>query len=310
MRLGRYPTSVDRKDDRLWVKRDDLSAAPYGGNKVRKLERFFDDAESRGKRRILTIGAAGSHQVLATSIYGRAHGFDVEAVLVPQPSTSHARENLSIALGQGLVAHAVPAWALAPPVVAAHLARDRDLYFVPLGGSNVVGSLGYVEAARELAVQIRDGVLPVPDVVVVAVGSGGTAAGLAVGLEEAGLSTRVVGVAISHPARVLAAMAQRLTHKIAKAVGVSPSRAAKHLEIDRKWVGRGYGFETPEVATAIAEGTKLGIVLDPTYTAKAFACAVERARTERVLFWHTLSTCSLDDLPRGEIPANLARLLT
>ena len=105
-------------------------------------------------------------------------------------------------------------------------------------------------------------------------------------------------------------MAQRLTHKIANAVGVSPSRAAKHLEIDRKWVGRGYGFETPEVATAIAEGTKLGIVLDPTYTAKAFACAVERARTERVLFWHTLSTCSLDDLPRGEIPANLARLLT
>jgi 1-aminocyclopropane-1-carboxylate deaminase/D-cysteine desulfhydrase-like pyridoxal-dependent ACC family enzyme len=289
------------------MKRDDVTAEPYGGNKVRKLERFFEDAEAQGKRRILTLGAAGSHQVLATAIYGRARGFDVEAVLVPQPSTKHARENLAIALGHGLVAHAAPAWALAPPVVAAHL--RGDVYFVPLGGSNVIGSLGYVEAARELAVQIREGVLPEPDVVTVALGSGGTAAGLAAGFEEAKLRTRVVGVAISHPARVLAVMAHRLTREIAKAIGVPPARAAARLEVDRAWVGRGYGYATPEVDSAIAEGTKLGVVLDPTYTAKAFACALSKANDERVLFWHTLSTHPLEGLPRAELPPKLARLL-
>ena len=307
MRLGQYPTPVERIHDRLWIKRDDRCAEPYGGNKVRKLERFFDDAEAEGKRRILTLGAAGSHQVLATAIYGRARGFDVEAVLVPQPSTSHARENLSIALGQGLRAHAAPAWALAPPVVAAHL--GRDVYFIPLGGSNVVGSLGYVDAARELAKQIREGALPEPDVVVVALGSGGTAAGLAVGFEEAGIRTRVVGVAVSHPARVLSVMAHRLTREIAKAVGVAPARAAARLEVDRKWVGRGYGYATPASELAIEEGAKLGIELDPTYTAKSFACARARAEDERVLFWHTLSTQRLEGLPRAEIAANLARLL-
>lgn len=307
MRLGQYPTPVDRKGDRLWIKRDDLSAAPYGGNKVRKLERFFEEARAERKTRILTLGAAGSHQVLATAIYGRARGFDVEAVLVPQPSTSHARENLSIALGCGLTAHAASAWALAPPVVAAHL--GRDVYFVPLGGSNVTGSLGYVEAARELAVQIRDGLLPEPDVAIVALGSGGTAAGLAAGFEEVGLRTRVVGVAISHPARVLSVIAHRLTREIAKAIGVSPARAAARLEVDRKWVGRGYGYETPEVEAAIAEGRKLGVVLDPTYTAKAFACARARPSTERILFWHTLSTQPLEGLPRADIPPKLARLL-
>jgi D-cysteine desulfhydrase len=309
VRLGKYPTVVDRKDDRLWVKRDDLSAEPYGGNKVRKLERFFTEAAEQGKRRILTLGAAGSHQVLATAIYGPARGFDVEAVLVPQPATSHARANLSIALGHGLVAHAASAWALAPPTVAARLARDRDIYFVPLGGSNVEGSLGYVDAARELALQIREGVLPEPDVVVVALGSGGTAAGLAAGFEEAALRTRVVGVAISHPARVLSVMAHRLAREVAKAIGVSPAKAAARLEVDRAWVGRGYGYETPEVAAAIAEGTKLGVVLDPTYTAKAFACARARTSAERVLFWHTLSTQPLEGLPRSEIPRELERLL-
>jgi 1-aminocyclopropane-1-carboxylate deaminase/D-cysteine desulfhydrase-like pyridoxal-dependent ACC family enzyme len=309
MRLGRYPTPVDRLDEHLWIKRDDRSAEPYGGNKVRKLERFFEDARAAGKRRILTLGAAGSHQVLATAIYGVAAGFAVEAVLVPQPSTSHARVNLAVALGHGLVAHAAPAWALAPPVVAAHL--GRDVYFIPLGGSNVTGSLGYVDAARELAVQIRDGALPEPDVAVVALGSGGTAAGLAAGLEEAGLRTRVIGVAISHPARVLAVMSHRLACDLAKAIGVHPARAASRLEVDRRWVGRGYCYFTRDAQEAIADATKLGVELDPTYTAKAFAAALSRARagTERVLFWHTLSTHPLDPLPRQELPPNLARLL-
>jgi D-cysteine desulfhydrase len=177
----------------------------------------------------------------------------------------------------------------------------------------VVGSLGYVDAARELVSQIREGVLPEPDVIVVAVGSGGTAAGLAVGLEEAGLRTRVVGVAISHPARVLAVMAHRLTRELAKSVGVHPTRSAARLDIDRRWVGRGYGYFTRDAQDAIAEATNLGIELDPTYTAKAFACALARARakdtSERVLFWHTLSTHPLEGLPREELPPNLARLL-
>lgn len=309
MRLGTYPTRVEQLDDRLWIKRDDRSAEPYGGNKVRKLERFFDDARAKGKRRILTLGAAGSHQVLATALYGRAQAFDVEAVLVPQPATSHARVNLSVALGHGLVAHAAPAWAVAPAVVAAHL--GRDVYFVPLGGSNVIGSLGYVDAARELVAQVRVGDLLEPDVVVVAVGSGGTAAGLAAGFEEAGLKTRVVGVAISHPARVLSVMAHRLAREIAKAIGVHPARTAARLEVDRAWVGRGYGHATDEGDRAIADGAERDVGLDPTYTAKAFACALARVRggTGRVLFWHTLSTQPLEPLPRADIPANLARLL-
>jgi 1-aminocyclopropane-1-carboxylate deaminase/D-cysteine desulfhydrase-like pyridoxal-dependent ACC family enzyme len=148
---------------------------------------------------------------------------------------------------------------------------------------------------------------------VVALGSGGTAAGLAVGLEEAGLRTRVIGVAVSHPARVLSVMAHRLARETAKHLGVS-TRAASRLEVDRRWVGRGYGYFTREAQEAIADGMSMGIALDPTYTAKAFACALARMRAggERILFWHTLSTWPLEPLladAPDELPASLARLL-
>ena len=110
---------------------------------------------------------------------------------------------------------------------------------------------------------------------------------------------------------MLSVLAHRLAREVAKSIGVSPARAAARLEVDRTWVGRGYGFFTRDAQEAIADGMKLGVELDPTYTAKAFACALARVRKteERVLFWHTLSTHPLAALPHEEIPSRLSRLL-
>jgi D-cysteine desulfhydrase len=313
--LGAYPTRIDRLETLgIWLKRDDLVAPMYGGNKVRKLERLFAAARAAGKSRILTMGAAGSHQVVATALYGRREGFDVEAVLVPQPASEHARRNLRIALAHGLEPVVASSWPAAPAMVATRLRRDT--YFVPLGGSNVIGSLGFVDAAQESATQVAAGAMPEPDVVVVAMGSGGTAAGLAVGFEAAGLRTRVIGVAISQPVPVLSAMARRVAKKTAEHLSLSRvqvARAVERIEVDRRWVGRGYGFSTPEGAAAMAAAGATGITLDATYTAKAFACAMSLARegqSKTVLFWHTLSTAPVDPLLEGvgELPPALARL--
>jgi 1-aminocyclopropane-1-carboxylate deaminase/D-cysteine desulfhydrase-like pyridoxal-dependent ACC family enzyme len=299
----------------LWVKRDDLVAALYGGNKVRKLERLLGAARAAGKSRILTLGAAGSHQVVATVLYGRRAGFEVEAVLVPQPASEHARRNLRASLAQGLEPIVSPSWPAAPAIVATRLRRDT--YFVPLGGSNVLGSLGFVDAASELATQVASGTMPEPEVVVVALGSGGTAAGLAVGFEAAEMRTRVLAVAVSQPAPVLAAMARRVARKTAEELGLSRARivrAVKRIEIDRRWIGRGYGWSTPEGEAALDAAARTGVVLDPTYTAKAFACALAMARAPTrsgpILYWHTLSTAPMEPLLAGtrELPADLARL--
>ena len=320
--LGTYPTPVERGPAGLWIKRDDLTSNLYGGNKVRKLELLLGAAREAGKTRLLTVGAVGSHQVVACAVYGAREGFRVEAVLVPQPASPHAELNLRVALAQGLEATACPAWSLAPPYVATRWGSDA--YFVPLGGSNALGTLGFIDAAEELAAQVRAGQLPEPDVVVVALGSGGTAAGLAVGFEHVGLRTRVIGVAIAPPTPVLRHLARRLAQKTAALAGLPVAvgvRASKRIDVEGQWIGRGYGHATEAGDAASQIADRAGLVLDRTYTAKAFACALAHAESGKdgeVLYWHTLSTSPLEPLLAGgafpdaaaqPLPHALAKLL-
>jgi 1-aminocyclopropane-1-carboxylate deaminase/D-cysteine desulfhydrase-like pyridoxal-dependent ACC family enzyme len=311
VRLGTYPTPVEQIEGRsLWVKRDDLTSALYGGNKVRKLEYLLADAGAAGKRRLVTLGAAGSHQILATALFGRSLGFEVEAVVVPQPASPHAVETLRAAVALGVTTTVASTWAMAPAMALSRLGRDS--YLVPLGGSSPLGCRGYVEAAKELAAQVEVGLLPEPDVIVVGAGSAGTAAGLAVGLETTALRTRVVAVAISPPVAVVGVMARRLAKKTAELVGLSRAsaeRAVLRIDVDKRWLGRGYGFATAQgvEATRIAR-EHAGLELDPAYTSKAFAAALELAASRgTTLYWHTLSSAPHPHLG-AELPSDLARL--
>jgi hypothetical protein len=249
--------------------------------------------------------------VLATTYFGKQAGFEVEAVLVPQPRTEHVLEVLRADLALGLRASPVSSWAAAPLAVLARVMAGARL--IPLGGSSAVGTLGYVDAGRELAAQVREGKLPEPDVCVVALGSGGTAAGLAVGFASAGLRTRVVGVSVSAPPWALRASARHLT----RACGRGADVASVRLDTDDRFLGAGYGSATVEgdEATELAH-THAGLTLDPTYTAKAFACAlwfVRARRARTVLFWHTLSSAPMAPLLAAapdtrDVPAALLAL--
>jgi len=312
--LGHYPTPVQRVEglssvgSELWIKRDDRTHDIYGGNKVRKLERLLGEARDRGARRVVTVGAAGSHHVLATAYFGRQVGIEVEAVLVPQPATPHVREVLRAGVALGLRPFPARSWATAPFALARRVASGARL--ITVGGSSVAGSMGYVAAARELAAQVRRGELPEPEVCVVALGSGGTAGGLAAGFEAEGIRTRVVGVCVSQPPWALHLSALRLAWACARRTGVHVPLAALRagLVVDARFLGRGYGHSTPEgqEATRLAR-EHAGITLDPTYTAKAFAASLWQVRARRaghVLYWHTLSGAPMGPLlahaPREE----------
>jgi 1-aminocyclopropane-1-carboxylate deaminase/D-cysteine desulfhydrase-like pyridoxal-dependent ACC family enzyme len=310
--IGRYPTPVERlaelscPDAELWVKRDDLTHEVYGGNKVRKLEHILPAARARGTKRLVTIGAAGSHHVLATTYFGRAAGFDVEAVLVPQLRTDRVVEVLRADLALGLRAFAVRSWAAAPLALAARALSGATV--VALGGSSVAGSMGYVDAARELAEQVRGGAMPEPDVCVVALGSGGTAAGLAAGFEAEGLKTRVVGVCVSQPPWLLRLASLVLARACARLTARSASLPSLRwrLIMDYRFLGRGYGYPTAygDEATRVAQGAA-GLALDPTYTAKAFASALWHVRARRgrcILYWHTLSSAPMEPLVGAGAP--------
>ena len=321
--LGSYPTRVERlsalgrSGTALWVKRDDLTHPVYGGNKVRKLERILARAKEHGATRIVTIGAAGSHHVLATAIFAAEMGIAVDAVLVPQPRTPHVADNLRASLAQGLRAFPVRSYAGVPWAVLRRLGPGAT--FVPVGGSSLTGAMGYVDGARELAAQIRAGDLPEPDAVVVTLGSGGTAAGIVAGLALEGLATRVIAVSVSTPAVVVAWTTRLLARRCARRAGgrIGWGDVMRRLIVDARYLGAGYGHATAEGDRAREVARTVGLTLDATYTAKTFAAALDLVASERyrnVLYWHTLSSAPMEPLlaraaSEASLPAPLRALL-
>jgi D-cysteine desulfhydrase len=309
--LGEGPTPV-RELTRLgqeggkapiWVK-DDGAYSAFGGNKARKLEWLLADARRRGKRTILTGGAVGTNHGLATALFARRLGMRTVLVLVPQPASEHVRRQLARIRSSGAELH-LPrgvwrAYALAAWLMVRRASPPANLpYFLRPGGSVPLGCVGYVKAAMELSDQVQAGELPEPSHVVVALGSGGTAAGLLVGLKLAGLSSRLVGILVNDLVRVdertVARLARR-TLRLLRDRGASVRKvevAAADVEVQRGWLGSGYGHSTPAAdrATELLRERE-SIVLEPVYTAKAVAAMLELNRRGAfgpgpVLYWHT-----------------------
>jgi D-cysteine desulfhydrase len=323
--LGRFPTPVERLAGLggelgvdLWVKRDDLAAPGYGGNKVRKLEPLLAAARERGARRVFTAGGLGSNHVVATAVHARAAGLACEALVVPQPVTPLVRANLRAALALGVRLIATPGWARAPRALLAAAARlGRDVYVIGPGGSSPLGTLGYVAAALELEAQVAAGACPAPAAIFVALGSGGTAAGLLGGLAQTALATRVVAVRVVSPAfagHAQTVLLARRTLRLLRRLGAAPRPVdSARLAVVTDQVGPGYGAPTEAGREAVRRAAAAGITLETTYTGKTFAALLARAPALAgpVLFWDTFSSADLAALgaPAGPPPRELAALL-
>jgi len=187
--------------------------------------------------------------------------------------------------------------AMLPWLLARNARGGRPPYLLPAGGSSPVGALGYVEAALEIAAQVEDGALPEPAHVVFPVGTGGTAAGLALGFQLAGMRTRVVGAVVNDQLRLDASVFARLARRSAKLLERRGARLGPlHLEPDvftvtRDQIGAGYGHPTEAAARATALAAEDRLALDPVYTAKAMAGLLALRADGRldgpVLFVHT-----------------------
>jgi D-cysteine desulfhydrase len=284
-----------------WVKRDDRTNPIYGGNKVRKLEFLLGDARARGRRAVVTIGATSSNDVLATAIHGGAAGLAVHAVVFP---AAEDRSELFRSRGVGLTR--VPGKSFVPLGVvgrgAASLAAGTGLpYLIGPGGSSPLGSLGYVAAALELARQVDDGLLPAPATIFVPYGSGGTAAGLAVGLALAGLPSRVVAVQVVERPWASPDKLRRLAARIARLLaGLGVSVTPGKIDVAEDQLGPGYARSTPAADLAVARGGDAGLTLETTYSGKALSGLLATSAPTPVLFWLTYSPCPVDFCPAGQ----------
>jgi L-cysteate sulfo-lyase len=276
--LATWPTPLERAprlaaalglgEDDLWVKRDDLVGLGGGGNKVRKLEWLAGTALAEGATTLVTSGAPQSNHARLTAAAGARLGLKVVLVLTGEPSAS-ASGNLALDAILGASVVHVGDLTLAQidqavQDVAERLRRSGAMPVVlPFGGSSVLGAQGYVDAARELLDQAPD-----LDTVVVAVGSGGTMAGLVHVLG----ADRVLGVdcgAVSDSVETVMGLVD----------GLSPGTGVPKLRVRLDQVGEGYSELSAQVENAIVMAARTeGIVLDPVYTGRALAGLVAAVR--------------------------------
>lgn len=303
--LQRLERLSDRLGADIWVKRDGLSHATYGGNKIRKFEFVFGDLLRKGSRAVITGGGLGSHHTLATAVLARQFGVQPVLCYYCQPVTAEVRRNLLWSAALGIDAHFCGDYV---GLVVSFLwqavrwtFRSRRLpYFVYPGASGHLGILGYVNAAFELKAQfLARGTEPAcsgstttaaasgfePDAVFVAVGSCGTMAGLLLGARLAGLPGRIVGVRVTEAdvanrAKIarLASRAGRYLHKADSSVPLVRIEPDE-VELLDTYLGPGYAHPTEGARQAVdlVSDTE-GLPLETTYTGKTMAALLDYGR--------------------------------
>ncbi len=290
--------------ENIWIKRDDLTALGLGGNKARKLEFLVGDALQKDCDVLITTGGVQSNHARMTAAAAAVVGLDCVLVLTgeepPLPSGNLLLDTL-------FGAQVIFCPEEEAPERMESVARDRRErgsrpYIVPLGGSVPVGCVGYVLGGFELMGQTVDADLDFGHIVM-ASGSAGTAAGLALALARMEAPVTLHTVSVSRCADQLRDMTRELIVDTSRLLGWDPGRATEIFRVHDGYVGGGYTVPTDEGVEAIKLlADTEAIVTDPTYTGKALAALVdllrrgEIPRDEGVVFLHT-----------GGFPANFAR---
>ncbi|KAI5056642.1 hypothetical protein GOP47_0028460 [Adiantum capillus-veneris] len=299
----------------VWIKRDDLTGMQLSGNKVRKLEFLLAAAKAEGADCVITLGGIQSNHCRATAVAARY--LNLDCYLILRTSRTQVDEDPGL-VGNLLVERMVGAqvelvskeeYRLYGAEVLGKMLREklinegRSPYIIPVGGSNSLGAWGYVEAVKEIEDQLREKTCGVDkfDDIVMACGSGGTTAGLALASHLSTLKARVHAYGVCDDPEYFYDYVQGLLD------GMNANIASRDIVnvIDAK--GLGYAMSTSaelKVVKAVAETT--GIVLDPVYSGKALVGLLKdmKERPEewagrKVLFVHTGGLLGMyDKLPQ------------
>ncbi len=282
----------------LWFKRDDLTGAALSGNKIRKLEFLFAEAAAEGADTVVTCGGEQSNHCRATAIAAVELGVKPFLLLRTENPTAPPPVEANILLDR--LVGAEVRWVSREEYrrraeifveVAAELrARGRKPYLIPEGGSNALGAWGYIRCVEELAHELSPG----PATLVYAAGSGGTGAGLVLGVKLLGLPWRVVGVNVCDDRDYFVRVIGEICEAAIDRWKLPLKFSRDEIEIVDGYVGAGYAKSRPdELATLRDVARAEGLVLDPVYTGKAFhGLTRELARDrkqfgERIVFIHT-----------------------
>lgn len=281
------PTPLQRLDNisadlgiNLYLKRDDLTNFGTGGNKLRKLEYFVKDAKDKGATMLLTVGGAQTNHGRLTGAVAAKYGMKAAIIAVdPYPGELSANLLLDGIMGcpvylvqqDGVhTGSALEAMAI-DRVTKEWEAKGEKVYFIPMGGSNELGILGYYDCAIETAKQAAK--LGLKNVrMVCTVGSMGTYMGLAVGIKNENIPIHLTGIGIFPYKDGLVPFAMDYYKKVKDFFRLDLSMEEKDFDLTADYDRGAYNNPVKEVRDAIYYmGRKEAIILDPCYTGKTFA---------------------------------------
>ena len=293
--LGVFPTPIQKLENiskklgtNIYIKRDDLTGLGLGGNKVRKLEFLMADAMDKGAEIVFTTGGPQSNHAMLTA--AACNRLGIKPILLLK-KRGVCEDKGNVFLDHLLEADVRFINTDSFDVIDEEMdrigqAHGKTYYKIPLGGSNAVGTLGYVFCAEEIAKQgMRF------DHLVCAEGSGGTMAGLTLGAKLFLPDTKVHGMTVSEePFQDITLDLIRQTAELLE-TDVSVSEEDIFL---RSMCGPGYAIPSEEGNTAIKlMANEEGLFLDPVYTGKAFSGLIQMAQEgafepdDNVLFLHS-----------------------
>jgi L-cysteate sulfo-lyase len=287
----------DAECPRILIKRDDLTGLAFGGNKVRKLEFLIADALKQGATDVITAGAVQSNHCRATVAACVVTGLRPTVVLDTDDPDQTAQGNLLLNRMMGarvdLVAPATDKPARINELADAIRAVGRVPYVIPVGGSNAIGTVGYLTMAQELSWQLAE-LNARPSRIYFGSGSRGTQAGITLGAKLFDISSLPVGVCVSKNTSEKVQNALNIANGAAEMIGSRVRLTGADLINETEYYGDGYAVPTEAGDAAIDLLAKTeAIFLDPVYTGKAMSCLIDHIRTgqieptDTVVFVHT-----------------------
>jgi len=311
-KLGFFPSPLEKMHNlskvypnyNLNIKRDDNSGLASGGNKVRKLQFFIYEALNQGSDTIITAGAQQSNHCRQTAAACAKAGLKCHLLLGgKEPENYNGNLLLSHLLGAKI--HFTGDNRKGEDIIKLKQdleAQEKNVYEIPYGGSNLLGAYGFVDAVKELKEQLSENNLKI-DYVFFASSSGGTQAGLKLGVDLYGLDIKLMPISIDKIGlgnKTLDDAVLEILHEGQKELGIQKTYSIKDATLIRDYDKPGYGVVTKNEKMAIKQlAQSEGILLDPVYSGRAFYGMIDHLQNNKieknsnVLFWHT-----------GGLPAN------
>jgi D-cysteine desulfhydrase len=307
--LGDFPTPIIEKNilknNKLWIKCDNLSNKKYGGNKVRKLEFSLAQVIKKNKTRIITGGGIGSNMTVAVSLFAKEYNIKINSILFKQPINDYVKKNLILtkSLSDNCIISDNYIFFVKNFIkeIIKFSIKDKEIPYILLpGDSNSISNLGYLNAFFEIENQFFEIKEKFPDYIFVAGGSGGTLAGLLCGLILSDKTSKIVASCVSDKIIMNYFNIENLvekTFRLLNKYGIyTPKFKIKDfLHIDLYSLGKGYGYCTDKSISAFNFAKDNGIILDPCYTSKSFATLLEydrKFKNKTFLFVNTFSSKS------------------